>query len=168
MRTHVLLRPIVFFRVRCSICVRCSILILFIKLFVVAFVLCSISHRTIPAIRCSMQAIKKGIDTLTYPTRNSRLYAVPVKILWNCRFISENGVPRKCYWNGYQKPHNLIIGLIQWKRPCDEFAVAGCTAGSSLFFLHVYKNCIDYMSLSLNVTERSIGNGENFWGQNRK
>jgi len=36
MRTRVLRRPIVFLRVRCSICVRCSILILLRKLFVVA------------------------------------------------------------------------------------------------------------------------------------
>jgi len=39
MRTRVLRRPIVFLRVRCSICVRCSILILLIKT-----VRCSIPH----------------------------------------------------------------------------------------------------------------------------
>jgi hypothetical protein len=53
MRTRVLRRPIVFLRFPCSILilltktVRCSMLILLIKLFVVAFVRCSV-------IRCSI------------------------------------------------------------------------------------------------------------------
>ena len=37
MRTRVLLRPIVFLRVRYSNCVRCNILILLINLFVIAY-----------------------------------------------------------------------------------------------------------------------------------
>ena len=168
MRKHVLRRPIVFFPfVAASVFVVAS-WFYWQKPFIVAFVLRSISHRTIPAIRRSLQAINKGINSLTFPTRNSGVYAAPVEILWNCPFISENGFPGRCSWNGYQIPHNLIIGLIQWKRLCDEFAVSGCTAGSSMFFLSVYKNCIDYMSLSLKFTACSIGNLDNFWEQNRK
>ena len=44
MRKRVLRRPIVFLRVRCSICVRCNILIFLLKMFVEAFVRCSIPH----------------------------------------------------------------------------------------------------------------------------
>ena len=44
MRTRVLRRPIVFLRVRCSICVRCSILILLIK--AVRYSVRSLQHRS--------------------------------------------------------------------------------------------------------------------------
>jgi len=44
MRTRVLRRPLVFLRVCCSICVRCSILILLIKIVRCSIIRCSIPY----------------------------------------------------------------------------------------------------------------------------
>jgi len=54
MRTRVLSRPIVFLRVRCSFCVRCSILILLIKT-----VRCSIPHFTLKQVMTDSSRISK-------------------------------------------------------------------------------------------------------------
>jgi len=52
MRTCVLPRPIAFLRVRCSICVPCSILILLIKTVCFSIVLCSIPHCILNMLYC--------------------------------------------------------------------------------------------------------------------
>ena len=83
MRTRVLHRPIVFLRVRCNMCVRCSILVLLRKLFVVAFVRRRIVRFSIPDCRVHVyvQTARAHVDCSTAGTkaRCARRFVAPTR-----------------------------------------------------------------------------------------
>ena len=64
MRTRVLLRPIVFLRVRCSICVRCNILILLIKIVRYSIPHCILAH--------AMPTSGHDYSAISYPMPETR------------------------------------------------------------------------------------------------
>ena len=114
MRTRVLLRPIVFLRVRCSICVRCNILILLIKIVRYSIPHCILAH--------AMPTSGHHYSAISYPMHETRKRAVTAcnqnvetckafVVTWHGTILRSpfcsSGV---CFYNSYinPQPTNVI------------------------------------------------------------